>query len=108
MNLFIKVIWFHQEIEDPVLLYSELDQSKFEKRKIELFRNGKIGLADTELELNSMLGICEVPPLTEINMNPEFFGFEINKDEFECVWNDALQKLNVNKWTRDRKCQLEE
>lgn len=44
-----------------------------------------------------MLGICEVPSLAEINLNPEFFGFEINKDEFECVWDEALQKLNVNK-----------
>ncbi|MDI4645217.1 DUF6881 domain-containing protein [Cohnella hashimotonis] len=95
INLFIKVIWFHQDIESPVLLYSELDQSKFEKRKVELFRNGKFGIADTEIEFNSMLGICEVPSLAEINTNPEFFGFEINKDEFECVWKEALLKCHL-------------
>lgn len=94
--MFIKVIWFHQNVEDPILIYSELNPSKFEIRKVELFRNGKIGIANAALELNSMLGICEVPSLAEINMNREFFGFEINKDEFECVWNEALQKVKMS------------
>ncbi|MFD2332898.1 DUF6881 domain-containing protein [Cohnella sp. GCM10020058] len=106
--MFIKVIWFHQNIEYPVLLYSELNQIRFEKRKVEQYRNGRIGIADHDLSLNAMLGICEVPSLAEINMNQEFYGFEINKDEFECVWNEALQKLNINNQVGDQKCQLED
>jgi len=91
--LFIKVIWFHQSADEPILLYSELDHNNFEVRKIEFFRNNKIGIANTDFEKHSMLGQIEVPELTEINKDPEFYGMEISKEEFEIVWNESLEKL---------------
>ncbi|MDG0791444.1 hypothetical protein OMP38_11630 [Cohnella ginsengisoli] len=92
--MFIKVIWFHQFVEEPVLLYSELDCERYEIRKIEFFRNNKVGFASEEIECaDTALGSQPVPKLTEINKNNEFYGIEISKDEFEVIWKDTLDKL---------------
>jgi hypothetical protein len=93
ISLFIKVIWFHQFIDEPVLLYSELDQNRFEKRKVEIYRNYKIGIANDEFERHSMLGTFAVPELLEMNLDPEFYGMEISKEEFEIVWNESIKTL---------------
>ncbi len=94
ITLYIKVIWFHQFHDEPVLLYSELDNERFETRKIEFYRDNQVGIAFEEMEFNSsMLGTEKVPDLIEINKNPEFYGVEISKEEFEIIWKDKLNQL---------------
>lgn len=38
---YLFVRWIHNFPDEPVLLYSELDKSRFETRKIEVFPDGK-------------------------------------------------------------------
>jgi len=41
---YLKVKWIHSHPDAPVLLYSELDRERWEVRKVEVFRDGSLGL----------------------------------------------------------------
>jgi hypothetical protein len=42
---YIKVVWKHDHPEEPIVLYSELDEDRWEVRKVEVFRVGSAGYA---------------------------------------------------------------
>ena len=86
---YIKVRWNHGRADSPVWLYSELDDERWETRKVEVFRDGSIGWASaTEETLETRLGECAVPSLEEIasDHDGEFEPAEIDAAEFERVW----------------------
>jgi hypothetical protein len=84
---YIKVKWIHSHANEPVLLYSELDEDRWEKRKIEVFAVGHFGYASSgESAGSSRLGEEPIPPLAEIASEPQFKPVEITKQEFEEVW----------------------
>jgi hypothetical protein len=84
---YIRVGWKHQNPDMPVLLYSELDASRWEVRKVEVFRNGRCGYASAEGSSGgTRLGQVPVPTLSEIALDPEFDPEEISREEFEKVW----------------------
>ncbi len=84
---YIKVIWNHHLTDEPVLLYSELDATRCETRKVEEFRGGEVGYAHATASVGSTrLGVEPVPSLEEISLQAEFVPFEIDRDEFEAVW----------------------
>ncbi len=86
---YIKAIWFHNHSDEPVLLYSELDQMRYETRKVEIYRNNMVGYADNNIEFNSTaLGDVPIPDIEEINKNNQFYVIEISKEEFEVVWKN--------------------
>ncbi|MEI6238687.1 MAG: hypothetical protein WCP15_04105, partial [bacterium] len=85
---YIKVNWIHSNPEDPTTLYSELDESRMEIRKIEIWSNGRIGSSNFSESTNSTkLGKASVPIISEIEKDSQFQPFEISKDEFEEVWS---------------------
>ena len=87
---YIKVTWKHQHRDDPVQLYSELDDARWEVRKVEVFRNGSLGCASrSESRGGTILGLAPLPLFAEIAANPEFEPTEIAKDEFEEIWSKA-------------------
>ena len=84
---YIKAKWLTASSDDPVLLYSEIDDARREIRKVEVYRDGSAGWADQSHECDStMLGILPLPPLDEINAQIEFEAVEITPDEFESAW----------------------
>ena len=84
---YIKVSWKHSNPNYPVLLFSELDDSRSETRKVEVFPDGTVGFADpAERAKSTGLGLEPLPPLEEIAENPEFEPEEITKEEFERMW----------------------
>ena len=84
---YIDVKWIHDNDDEPYRLISEIDSSEFEARKLEFFSNGTVGFASEQSNsLNTMLGLAEVPPLAEINLENEFQGVEISRSEFEIMW----------------------
>lgn len=86
---FIKVVWNHSHQNEPVLLYSELNDERFEVRKVETFTDGHWGYASAEEESGgSVLGSAPVPSLEEIASDPQFDPVEITRDEFERIWAD--------------------
>jgi hypothetical protein len=42
---YIRVRWLHDAPDEPVDLWSELDCQRFETRKVEIFRDGRLGYA---------------------------------------------------------------
>jgi len=84
---YIRVRWRHNNPEDPIWLISELDDERWEIRKVEIFPNGSKGYADREIEFGgTWLGQVPVPPLSEISEDPEFLPEEISREEFEAIW----------------------
>ena len=84
---YILVKWMHQFVDEPVFLYSELDGSRFETRKVEIFPDGRKGYASKSEEFGTTrLGIDPVPPLREIAKDPQFEPRQITQEEFEKIW----------------------
>lgn len=87
---YIKVRWMHSFADEPIVLYSEVDDERWEKRKICVFRNGPMGFASATEETRSVaLSEKPLPPLWEIAADPEFIPEEIDAQEFESIWDDA-------------------
>jgi uncharacterized protein DUF6881 len=84
---FIDVMWRHDNQEYPVRLVSELDAQRYETRKLEFFSNGVVGFASASESFGGAgLGLVPVPPLSEINSDPEFVGTAITAAQFEALW----------------------
>jgi hypothetical protein len=84
---YIRVRWLHDCPDEPIWLFSELDDLRCEVRKVEVFADGSQGFASSLESVGStQLGEAPVPPLSEIAAEPEFEPEEISKEEFEAVW----------------------
>src|SRR5262245_38184841 len=89
LETYIKVEWIHAFVDEPVLLYSEVDAHGWEIRKVEVFADGRVGYASaTERAQSTMteLSLEPLPPLDEIASDPQFRPIAITKKEFEEVW----------------------
>jgi hypothetical protein len=85
--IYIRVGWKHQHPDEPVLLYSELDEQRWEVRKVEVFRGTRCGYASRDEAFGgTLLGLCPIPELNAIGADPQFEPAEITQDEFEKVW----------------------
>lgn len=94
---YIMVEHIHTYDDLPVRVYSELDEQRYEVRKIEIFRDGSIGYAFDDIEVGPTgLGELPIPSLEEIAQDPYeiFFPKEITKEEFEKVWSEIVMKGN--------------
>ncbi|MGJ7535975.1 MULTISPECIES: DUF6881 domain-containing protein [unclassified Variovorax] len=84
---YTRVDWKHDVAGDPLTIFTELDGQLWEQRKIEVFRDGKLGYADNDEESGgSMLGIEPWPNLETLGREPEFEIADISKEEFEGRW----------------------
>lgn len=87
---YLKVLWHHDLQDEPVILYSEIDDRGLEHRKVYVFRSGPPGFADsTESTRSVFLSTETLPPLPEIAADPQFTPEEISNREFEIVWLKA-------------------
>ena len=87
---YIKVTWTHSSAKGPVLLYSELDEERWETRKIEVFVDGRMGHAASDRAFGGTeLGSAPVSSLAEINEDSQFSAAEIASAEFQQVWEEA-------------------
>ena len=74
---YVRVDAIKQHADEPVLHYSELDDSRAEIRKVEIFPNGLAGWATPE----SANGRTKLATALEVA------AVEITREEFEWVWN---------------------
>ncbi|MCP4305661.1 MAG: hypothetical protein GY788_12430 [bacterium] len=87
---YIKVKWIHEFENEPVLLFSEIDTERWEKRKVEVYANGHMDFADTKQETGkTFLGLEPLPSLEQIASDPQFQPVAISEAEFEDVWERA-------------------
>ena len=88
----VVVTWHHENPDYPVELFAELDDERFEVRKVEAFRDGRKCFADASGHSgDTFLGIEPVPPLEEIGSDPQFTPRPITREEFEAAWLAATR-----------------
>ncbi len=81
------VLWHHDHQDEPVRLVSEVGTDGFEVRKLEFFRDGRVGFAfGTREFLGTALGEMPLPSVEAINADPQFSGKLIAIEEFERLW----------------------
>ena len=89
--IYMKVRWKHNFSDEPILLFSEMDDNRNEIRKVEVYRGDLMGYAWGDISSNgTFLSKCEIPELSVINEDIQFRGVEIGKEEFERIWEKAI------------------
>ncbi len=85
--MYLMVKWKHEHPDEPVVLYAELDEGRWERRKIDMFPDGRWGYADEHEEVSgTMLGEAQTPSVEQLNADPVYEAVEIDPAEFEKLW----------------------
>ena len=86
----LRCLWHHDFTDEPAQILSEIGEDRYEARKVEVFRDGRLDWADeSRWSPSTMLGEVPVPPLEEINDQEEFTATVISAEEFEQAWTAA-------------------
>ena len=84
------VEWLHTFPDEPVRLYYELDVDRYERRKVEEYRDGTLHSADASHgQGNTFLAWEPHPLVAEIQKDPQFHVTELTSQEFDQVWQQA-------------------
>jgi hypothetical protein len=83
---YLAVRWVHSDPEYPVLRLGEYDGGGWEQRKIDVYRDGRVGFADAHEERDAELALVPMPGLEEIAAETESAPVEITRAEFERFW----------------------
>jgi len=90
-NRYIRVQWNHTDPEEPVTLFSELDEERREVRRVEVFADGRIGYANERGSFGrTRLAERPISTIDEIAAIPEFEPLEITRAEFDEIFDKAL------------------
>ncbi|MEV7424015.1 hypothetical protein [Streptomyces sp. NPDC091212] len=89
---YLKVVWHHEFPDEPVTLFSEIDDERYEVRKVDVYRDGRYDFADSVTSKGAtMLGEIATPSVEELAALDEFTPSEIEAGEFETVWRRATR-----------------
>ena len=92
---YIDLEWIHDFQDEPVRLISEVGHKNYELRKLEIYRDGSVGFATDNIEYGvARLGTSEIPTIDEINAQKEFNGCEIDKHDFDLLWNQLTPVIS--------------
>ena len=84
---YLHIKWVHKDPGAPVHIYSEIGDDSYERRKVEIFKDGRKGYADSSGEYGgTALGSMPVPSLKEIAAQPGFEPKQIPAEEFHDIW----------------------
>lgn len=90
---YIDVLYLHTDDARPVRIVSELDAQRFEVRKLEFFRHGGAGFAEADFAFGSTeLSASALPPLAQINLDPQRHAAPFSYEEFEALWLRTTQQ----------------
>lgn len=84
--LYLKVEWHHNFDDEATVMYSEVDSSGYESRKVEQYRDGHLDWADEESSTGKTEGIAA---------QDEFTPAIIDVDEFERALRRAKAQGNA-------------
>ena len=90
---YFDITWQHDSEDDPFRLLSEVGADGYETRKLEFFKNGRVGYAsEIESSDSTMLSVNRIPKLETIVSQPDFSGVEISAQRFEQLWQEHVLK----------------
>lgn len=84
---YIDVLWKHTHEDEPVRLVSELDEGRFELRRLEFFMDGTVRAVAGDEIFETVIEVTPVPPLKEINQDAQFEGRTLTASEFDALWS---------------------
>lgn len=85
--IYLKIRWVHDNSKEPSEILVELDEDRYELRKIEKFKGGAIGFTSEGVNVNcAQLSDLPVPSLEDINGDTQFKAEHISAGEFEVEW----------------------
>ena len=91
---YIKVI-DKSEAEVECIFYIELDFDMYEIRKVELYNTALLGFASSDISFNGTeLSKTQLIAESEINKISGMAAFEIQKADFEEIWEKAVSAMN--------------
>jgi|SRR5882724_3537299 len=83
-------IWVGAPEDEPVEWFDELDALRWSIRCVRKFADGSVkAYSYAAPDWRYKMPDQPLPPLEEINKNPDFLGKEITNAEFEIVWEKA-------------------
>jgi hypothetical protein len=95
---YVRVEWKHERPGYPIVLYSELDDARWEVRKVEVFLDGRRGYASADASSGTTeLGLAPIPELAEIAQDPQFDVTAITEEEFNEAWT-----RRESRWSRNQ------
>lgn len=88
---YIKVLWKGMGMTQPAVIYMEVGPDRVERRRVERFADGRMVLAGPRFA-EGQAELCDglAPTVAEIDADPEFAAFRIERREFEQAWHDGL------------------
>ena len=82
-----QVRWHHDHPDDPVRIYEELSDERYELRKVEEFADGRLIRSDRiDSDLTASLSWEPVPAIEEIAAQEEFTVEPLTDEAFESAW----------------------
>jgi len=91
--LHICIRWIHDSPDEPVWLFSELDDKGIEKRKVSFWGNGSHARAAEGIEVGDAALVREpFPNLSVLAKDPQFKVHEISPAAFELVWRRVIAR----------------
>ncbi|WP_290062565.1 DUF6881 domain-containing protein [Amycolatopsis solani] len=89
---YLHVHWQHDAPDAPADIYSELDDDRWEVRKVEVFPDGTHHYAD-DWKSTGKTGLSEVPlpPFEDLAAQRALTPTEIDEAEFERRWQAATE-----------------
>jgi hypothetical protein len=101
MRRYQKVLWRHEYSDDPVVIYSEIDDDNRETRRVEEYRDGQLEYASSSLG-SGTTRIADQPmaSLEAMNAKPDFSASSIDAAQFDDVWVRATVKRGTRRSPR--------
>jgi hypothetical protein len=90
VTTYFAAAWHHDEPDDPIFMWHELDDARNEVRKVEEFRDG-VRLRADAAHPDGETGLSEKPlaDLADIEGQAEFTVHALTAEEFDQVWQAA-------------------
>jgi hypothetical protein len=87
-----RVVWHHDLDDEPVVLWSEIGDDGYERRKVDVYRDGRLDYADESASTGTtVLGDQKMPSPAEINADDGFTATAVTRWEFDAVWRQATR-----------------
>ena len=79
--LYVRIRWIQPEPHDePVEFYYEIGENGWALRGVEVFAGGSLNA------IGHGLKEAPIPSLDDLNLDSQFQGMEISRNEFEVIW----------------------
>lgn len=90
---YVLVEWTHDLVDEPTQIYSELDESRQEVRKVEFYRDGLCFACGGEFgRLEALADVPFPEDLRTLNRPGEIEAHTIPRTHFQAVWAQAQER----------------